>query len=476
MDENDSKEVKDPNTTTAKNSIDIIQLSNVIVPTEKLPRLYKLNIDCLEEIFEYLSTRDLLALGQTCKTMQQVIGEYFKVNYTAATKFGGNYGIYRVFSGDGSERAITSGFNQFVRYISHNSNSMAPLRYIKSNTHRFGAVNHLLLDGVHLTAGRIDCIQKILNKLEIIQIKQCSLQFDFYECFLQFCQTVQRLYIQDDFGEILIKTNNEWLQKSYPALEHLELIPLKLTIFDVNELEQFFQNNPNVCSFSTSLRFLWKNKDKFVACKIALDTLTIKITRFPFLLNGGQERSIVKIFHLLNQLYKQKFYQHLNLHVTFIDAEYTNEMLTLHGLKRLCIIRFPVMSTFNLYRVINLKELAIMNTPPEFDMETLAHGLINLEQLYLCNATFSNLLPFIRYSVKLNRIVMKDEIHLNENIFNVRTLNNQRKMLKNPHKLTIYVSDELFIATKWATTNGVIDLKFIKIQRCDSYRWDHYYQ
>ena len=85
------------------------------IPNEERPRIFKLNIDCFDEIFDYLSTEDLLGIGQTCKTMQQVVGEYFKKNYTAASMFGGNDGIYRVFSINGTERAETAGFNKFIR-------------------------------------------------------------------------------------------------------------------------------------------------------------------------------------------------------------------------------------------------------------------------------------------------------------------------------------------------------------------------
>lgn len=84
-------------------------------PNDERPRIFKLNIDCFDEIFDYLSTEDLLGIGQTCKMMQQVVGEYFKKNYTAASMFGGNDGIYRVFSINGTERAETAGFNKFIR-------------------------------------------------------------------------------------------------------------------------------------------------------------------------------------------------------------------------------------------------------------------------------------------------------------------------------------------------------------------------
>lgn len=45
-----------------------------------LPMIFKLNIHCFDEMFEYLSLKDLLSFGQTCKGLQNVAGKYFKRN------------------------------------------------------------------------------------------------------------------------------------------------------------------------------------------------------------------------------------------------------------------------------------------------------------------------------------------------------------------------------------------------------------
>ncbi|XP_031637262.1 uncharacterized protein LOC116349803 [Contarinia nasturtii] len=442
------------------------------------PRIFKLNVDCLEEICHYLTIRDLLTLGQTCRLMQQVTGEYFKENYTEASKFGGCYGIYRVFCSDGTERPETSGFNKFVRYISHRSNDLAPLRYIESNAPKFISAKHLFLNGIHLISGRLRCLQTILNQMEIIQIIQCSMQFDFYESFLKYCGNLKRLYIQNDLGDIIKRNENDWLQKTYAKLEHLEFDGMKVRTFDVSELERFFQLNPNVNSFTTNVTFLMENQDKFLASNIRLDTFGVKIHRqsFRFRMVDLQLNTMTMTFQLLNQLYERGFFKQLHLHVTYIDAEYTNAMMSLYGLEKLCINRIIRNSTFNLHRVNTLKELAIFDILPTFDVDVLAQELTRLESLYICRATYGDILAFTRYATKLNRIILKDTLNLDAKRIKVVTLNEERKKLKNARKLTIYLPDDVFIASKWATVNGETDLKFVKIQRSDSYRWDHYYQ
>lgn len=147
-------------------------------------------------------------------------------------------------------------------------------------------------------------------------------------------------------------------------------------------------------------------------------------------------------------------------------------MMSVPGFEKLCIKNF--IQSYNLPLVSNLKELSIMDTTPTVDMEMLANGLLNLERVMVCKTTFNDILPFIRHSTKLYRIILKDA-HFSENIFKVSTMNNERAKLKNARKVTIYVPDDLFVAIKWAATNGDTNLKLVEIKRCDSYRWDHYY-
>ncbi|XP_055303133.1 uncharacterized protein LOC129568837 isoform X3 [Sitodiplosis mosellana] len=444
-----------------------------LVPNEDSPRIFKLNIDCFDEIFDYLSTADLLGIGQTCKTMQQVVGEYFKENYTAASMFGGNDGIYRVFSINGMDRAETSGFNKFVRYMSHSFNSLGPLRYIETNGAQFTSLQHLYLIGVDLVTTRVNCLRNNLHQFEIIQIKQCTFQCDFYESFLKLCTNLRQLYIQYDIGDIIRVEENDWLQKNYPKLEHLELTPIKLMQFNVSELAHFLHINPSVRSFSTSIRFLWENQQKFLRSGIQLDTFGVKIGRnYGLRFRDVLDVETSMIFDLLNQLYAQGFYKQLHLFVTHIDEEYTNEIVSVRGLEKLCIKNY--IQSYNLPLVTNLKELSIMDTTPTADMEILANGLVNLERLYLCKTTYNDILPFIRQSVKLNRIIVKG-VYFSENIFKVSTMNKEREKLKNARKVTIYVPDDLFVTIKWATPNGDTDLKLVEIKRCDSYRWDHHY-
>lgn len=449
--------------------------------------IFKLDIECFDEICDYLTTENLLSLGQTCKMMQRVVGKYFKANYTAASKFGGSDGIYRVFSSNRTEPAQISGFNEFVRYISHTTNGLGPLRYIESHSEQFESIIHINFESFDLTRAGVNCLQQILSKLEIVQFKQCTLQCHFYEAFLKHCTNLQRLYIQNDPGTFIECEGNEWLLQRYPMLEHLELFPKKSTKINISELNTFFELNPNCRSFSTSSLLLLRNQDDFMSSTIKLDVLEIKENGHGFFndfghLNirdfrnvrdfGDKGRRLSTLFKLLNQLYERGFYKQLHLRMSGIDQKSTDKLINLHALEKLSIRSF--VRSYSLNFLADLKELAIFDTTMVEEMERIARGMTKLERIYLSKGTEADILPFVQHSIHLNRIVLKDELNLC-GILQMKLMNDERQKLDGAQKIAIYVPDKVFVETKQATKGGGIDLQFVHVIRSDSYRWDHFY-
>lgn len=77
----------------------LVKYGVISVNKEKqLPDIFKLTVDCFEEVFDYLSLKDLAAIGQTCKRMQRIAGHCFQQNFGAAivTFDGGNFYLDRV--------------------------------------------------------------------------------------------------------------------------------------------------------------------------------------------------------------------------------------------------------------------------------------------------------------------------------------------------------------------------------------------
>lgn len=70
--------------------------TDVIANDQPQADIFKLEIDHFEELFDYLSLEHLVALAESCKRMQFIVGYYIKMNYA---------GIQPYFRSDGiSER------------------------------------------------------------------------------------------------------------------------------------------------------------------------------------------------------------------------------------------------------------------------------------------------------------------------------------------------------------------------------------
>lgn len=251
-------------------------------------------------------------------------------------------------------------------------------------------------------------------------------------------------------------SGDSWLARHYPVLEHFEWIPSRISNDTTQNLIQFFELNPGVRSFSTNfgmLELLSKNA-------IQLDVLEVKL--------GSTAETV---FHVLNRLYDQKFHKKLHLHLSSITENCVNRFFSLKGLEKVCIE--DVCRCYNLRFLTCLKELTIMSTTTMINMNNLAEGLVNIQQLNLHKTTYNDILPFIRHSTQLQRINVKNETNFYVNRPNILTLNDERKKLKLARKVTIFVGDTLFVNIKWATKNGQMDFDLVEFKRSDSYRWVH---
>lgn len=449
--------------------------SQLTAASKDLPAtIFKLNVDCLDEIFEYLSLKDLHSFGQTCRAMQKVAGEYYKFNYAAAEKFIGNDGIYTIYSdNNGLIKTQTSGFNQFTQFLSHHYEDFEPFRYIKTHSTEFISVNHLYLVCVGLNSAKMKYFHDILPQIEIAQIRQCTIwNGDFYEIILQFCAKLRRLYVQDDLGDIINRMQNPWLLQKYPSLEHLELTPRYS--FEITQLGQFFELNPNIRSFSVSSHCLWMNRMHLLNSHITLDALEVKHFDSGFYFYHVEKLSMQAICSILNQLYENGRFKMLHFFIKDIEKESIDQMTTLEALERLTVKEINGTTAKLLVNLPKLRELSIFNCA-NGDWEHVAGNLMKLEKLYIQNATYDDMLAFIRYSPKLKliKVFPTDNEHFNGGIINLVKLNEERKQLTNAQKIVIYVEDDIFLATKWATDNGDTNLSLIEMKRSKSLCWDY---
>lgn len=433
----------------------ILTLSNI-----ESSSIFILNSDCLFKIIDYLSLEDVYAFSKTCHHLQQVAGGYFQCNYPAATIIGLDDGI--LVQGSYSKM---NGFSAFIQNISIRGHvngvdfgdAIKKFQFIAANCGE--SLKKMELINVSLHYDGIMCITKILSQIETLTMNETLLFAFHWEYFLKYCVNLHRL-------SVVLSTNCEhlWLLHRYPKLEHLELTTTKYG-FSIDELRSFFDQNPNITSFSTTATYFSCNR---IALKNAkLNELTIQI-------EDSYKINLKLLANILNEFYQRSIYKRLYLHILPKKEKKTdkkNEMIgfiqSLNALEMLSISNYDCKIV--LPPLINLKELNVFNGSRINNLKDLATQLMNLECIQFYMATSNDILPFIQKSQKLNKIKVKKlekGTFFNGEILQIGRLNAERKKLIDAPKVTIYIKQNIYLATKWAITRT--DFNFIEMKRDDA--------
>lgn len=403
---------------------------------ETSPELFVLNIDCLEEIFEWLSLADLLSLRQTCKQLRQVVNYYIKANYPTI-----EIGLKKI-------DLFSSDFENFHRL---DAVTIKAIRHV-----------HFWTEGLNST--QIEIVKDVFPQIEKLLIGW-PIDGEFYENVLQFCPKVK--YISMKKGPNCTEDGREnlWLLKQYPLLEHFLVNDLDCggpdEGWEVPLLRIFFQQNPNIRIFSTTFSFLRRNADCWLNSGIKLDRLEI----------SGFGLNIKRTRDLLNTLYDQGFFKQIHIYNMFLTNT-LNDLAELKGLEKLYLknnqeqIILPLLN--------ELKEFAMNSVAHPEQLTVIAQNQSSIERIYLGHAKISNILPFIQYAQNVNKI----KIHKIENdnrfeniTLDLPTLNKYREELVDASKVTIYIPEKLYLETKWVT--GKTDYNLVEIKRSESYQWEH---
>lgn len=141
-----------------------------------------------------------------------------------------------------------------------------------------------------------------------------------------------------------------------------------------------------------------------------------------------------------------------------------------------------------------LEEISIPFSCCINDIEATADHLENLERILFYEADLDDIIIFIKKSRKLTKIKVTSFVlpgsimkktdqklifdgcdHAGDlktvNVINLPMLNAERAKLPNAKMVTLYVTEEVYLATKW--TMKRTDFEFIQMRRNDSFEWDH---
>lgn len=421
------------------------------------PAIFKLNIDCFHEVFDWLSHSDLIAVGQTCKRLRRIVGMFVHFNYGAKTTRGENNGIY-------ISSLLSNTFSQYIQKLSISGDRLGAYRFVGENC--TNSINNLRVYGT-LPENGFEHIKDILNGIEILDMNECVIKGDFYEDYLKYCPNVKSLSVSRSGRisdkSIIIGSRNSWLLRNYPNLENFEL--LEAYELKMNELNTFFQQNPNIRTFSTDSKSLWENRNSIMNVDLKFEKFAIDIYQSRIFDSNNQPISMLEAAHnLLVQLYEKGFYKWLHLCLFFIGQQCIDKLFSLRGLEMLIgdIVRIDRL-------LPEVRAFAVWCGDEIVDIESVPRKLPNVERIYFSKITFDRILPFIRHTTRLKQIrirQLKDECK----ILDLLTMNKERKKLSGACKVHIYVKEDVYLATKWAS--NTIDLSLIELKRYDSMEWE----
>ncbi|XP_055307593.1 uncharacterized protein LOC129571765 [Sitodiplosis mosellana] len=398
---------------------------------EPQPSVFKLDIDCWDEVLDCLSLEDVHSFGQTCKAFQRVTGEYFQWKYVDASALSYGHGIYINFR-------RMNGFNEFVQNIQFCQVTRNSAFHYTATKCKAEIKEFMLVD-VDLNQMDIKIIEKRLEKVVSLQVMRCKFDEDIWRTLFESCTNLKRLRFWTNFD-----TSFAWPVRKHPTLEHLELCTI--STIDSQKLKNFLDHCPNLRSLQISANVLWDNQD--LICNTKVDDLAIDMNE-----------DIDTTIGFLNNLHEKGFFKRLHFRSERNSTTSAEQILSLPGLVTLYIYpnenenpEFPVLPS--------IKEIGIINRfERHINTDAMVNSFINLEQLFIIGSR--DLLPFIRRSIKLKDVEIAD---FEGEVLDIAALNKERKKLVGARKVTIYVNERIYLATKWATSDTSLEMIELKRQ------------
>lgn len=183
---------------------------------EQQPQVFKLDVDCWDEILDWLSIVDVLSFGRTCKGFHRVAGDYLKWKYIADFAYQDKKGFKIIAnqrrevsedeeSEDGDsvdeeykfERSkfekIAVEVNDFLQYVQRILIVSPTLN--KDLVSGCVTVKDMVLNHFVLTESFIKTIEPILSQTEGITLYNCNIAGRAYNDFFKTCVKLKRLDI-----------------------------------------------------------------------------------------------------------------------------------------------------------------------------------------------------------------------------------------------------------------------------------------
>lgn len=459
-------ELSQSNPNPATPGVNLVAIAELFLPNRhQSSEMLKLDTESYKKSLDYLCFKDLIAIGRTCKRLHQVVGQILHENYLGIRIDCEEDGIYLINWVQWDKFKF---FHDFIHKIcSFGNNGIQYVRNMQPKLHR---LKELRLECADLSKISLD-LPEILPKLEFLTIEDCTLIGNLQD-FLILCQNLKRLILTQGNirNSIIIGNSNDWMHQKYPMLENFELdtsdflLEVNKTNY-ISELRIFLENNSNIQKLTIREENIRRYKDVWISSEIHLDELTLQITS-----DSGE------LCEILNELHEHGFYKRLIFYCSFeLNQSTVDRYGTLNGLVKL-VAKAKINTWIDKVSILkSIEELHIFHVAPFTDLPALPNSLTKLETIELSETSFEDILPFLREAVELKRFILHylcEGTYFNgaTNVIDLKALNKEREHLDKAQKITIFVHEDIYLATKWAV-NGV-KFELIELKRIFSHDFE----
>lgn len=400
----------------------------------------KLIAVCWEHIFDYLSFRDVIAMGHTCKQLSQLAGCYIR-EYHSELKVD----VYKnEFSYE--DILIEPGFYQYISKLSIRFQDTIEL---PSNIETCDSLKTIIFDHHSINRSEIKNMQNLLINIESIHLIQCKITRNIFTRLTDHCPKLKHLNImQYNQLRTIPRARNLWMQ-----LVGNQICTNTIQIASLNEkLESFLETHPRLEHLEVDYHFLWTNRDALMESNIQIDLLHLYFDEYF--------AAIREFVDYLQTLHRRGFYKTLKLSFChgfkFDKVQNLGKTISaLPGFEKLMTVDNSIIDPSCL---TNLKELQCDSSEKN---DTFAKSLPKLERIILQIADYSEILAFVRHSKTLKSIQIGQLLETND--FDLFELNEEREKLERASKVWIYVSDDDYLTLKWKLKD--LNLSIVKITR-----------
>lgn len=228
---------------------------------------------------------------------------------------------------------------------------------------------------------------------------------------------------------------------------------------------------------------------------------TVKVTLDVLYMYVDNRVKSSSICMLLNELYELGVYKRMELYRPVYIYITNKDLASLKCLSKLHMKFIPlskddddfdelpedVDAPIDLKSLQSLQAFHVQTTSSIKDIGNGATSLKNLEQFHAQYANFGHIVSFVKKSAKLREIIIEsfdnavifEELEFEDpwgflknaekepKFIDLYRLNRERAKLPDAKKITLYVNERLYLATKWAIRDT--DLPFIRLKRIESF-------